>query len=167
MRSPDTGANGWAFSDVPGDGQQATGSPGYLLQGDLLQSLGPFLTARSDTFRVRAYGDKIDRAGNLRARAWCEAIVQRLPEPVEKLTPYSSPEKDLIPGPRRRRGRLSRGWRKALLRAKISHCLLPLAEGVRPVAAGSPERGLEPRQRCGHARKFRVVSPQSLRESGP
>jgi len=61
---------------------KAWGAPGYLTQGDLLQVLGPALAARSDSFVVRAYGDAVDAAGRVQARAWCEAVVQRQPEPV-------------------------------------------------------------------------------------
>ncbi|MCC5844451.1 MAG: hypothetical protein JJU05_09385 [Verrucomicrobia bacterium] len=49
----------------------AVGMPGYLTQADLLRALAPVLSARSDTFRVRFYGD---HAGS---RAWGEAVVQR------------------------------------------------------------------------------------------
>ncbi|MCX6873556.1 MAG: hypothetical protein NTW21_07075 [Verrucomicrobia bacterium] len=61
---------------------KAWGLPGYLTQGELLQVLGPMLAARSDTFIIRAYGDATDADGKLRARAWCEAVVQRCPEPI-------------------------------------------------------------------------------------
>ena len=47
------------------------------MQGDVLQSLGPVLQARSDYFRVRAYGEAVDAGGKVIARAWCEAFVQR------------------------------------------------------------------------------------------
>lgn len=64
-------------------GNQAAGFPGYLSQGDILQALGPVMTVRSDTFRIRAYGESLNPiTGELSGSAWCEAIVQRVVEPV-------------------------------------------------------------------------------------
>lgn len=51
--------------------------PGYLNQADVLTVIGPLLSARSDTFTVRAFGE---HGG---ARAWCEITVQRIPDFVE------------------------------------------------------------------------------------
>jgi len=62
---------------------QAAGNPGYLQQGDILQSLGPILQVRSDYFRIRTYGDARDSKGRIIAKAWCEAFVQRTPEYVD------------------------------------------------------------------------------------
>ncbi len=91
------------FSDVPEAADQGTGYAGYVLQGDVLQALGPVLTARSDTFRIRAYGDKIITTSGtqeiLKARAWCEAIVQRIPEPVEPIDAAYSDSRNLVQGP--------------------------------------------------------------------
>ncbi|MEM7790128.1 MAG: hypothetical protein AAF546_01890, partial [Verrucomicrobiota bacterium] len=57
--------------------------PNYLLQADILQAIGSQLSARSDTFRIRSYGESIDPiSGAIEGRAWCEAVVQRVPEPV-------------------------------------------------------------------------------------
>ncbi len=56
------------------------GVPGYLTQGDLLANIGSALSARSDTFTIRAYGDISGITGVPEARAWCEAVVQRVPE---------------------------------------------------------------------------------------
>ncbi|MGJ8698326.1 MAG: hypothetical protein ACSHYF_18570 [Verrucomicrobiaceae bacterium] len=61
---------------------QAWGIPGYLTQGDVLGVVGSTLTSRSDTFKIRSYGESRDVNGNILARAWCEATVQRTPEPV-------------------------------------------------------------------------------------
>ena len=41
-------------------GNTAEGSPAFLLQGDILQAIGSYLTTHSDTLRIRAYG----RAGD-------------------------------------------------------------------------------------------------------
>ena len=66
---------------VAGSVPRAACLPGYLTQADLLQQLGPVLSARSDTFRVRTYGEVVNPATtSIVSRAWCEAIVQRLPE---------------------------------------------------------------------------------------
>ncbi len=62
---------------------KAWGAPGFVTQGDLLQGLAPVLSARSDTFLIRAYGDSRDAAGSVVSRAWCEATVQRTPVPLE------------------------------------------------------------------------------------
>jgi hypothetical protein len=61
----------------------AWGAPGWLTQADILQVLGPVISARSDTFVIRAFGDAVDATGRTTATAWCEAIVQRTPEPVD------------------------------------------------------------------------------------
>lgn len=62
---------------------KAWGAPGYLTQGDVLQVLAPALTARSDSFVIRAYGESSTPGGDVLARAWCEATVQRTPQPLE------------------------------------------------------------------------------------
>ena len=59
------------------------GFPGYMLQGDVLSALGPTLSARSDTFTIRTYGDATNPAtGAVIGRAWCESVVQRTPDYV-------------------------------------------------------------------------------------
>jgi hypothetical protein len=59
------------------------GIPGYLTQADVLHSLAPVITCRSDTFTVRGYGEARDAAGKVIARSWCEAVVQRMPAFVD------------------------------------------------------------------------------------
>jgi hypothetical protein len=61
----------------------AAAAPGYLLQSDVLQALAPYLSVRSDTFRIRTYGEVLDPVtGESEGKAWLEAIVQRTPVPV-------------------------------------------------------------------------------------
>ncbi len=64
-------------------GWTTEGLPGWLTQADLLARLGGTLSARSDTFRIRAYGENINAMTGEKTIARCEAIVQRLPEFVE------------------------------------------------------------------------------------
>lgn len=61
---------------------KAWGAASYLTQADVLQGIGPVISARSDSFLIRAYGESRDVTGKVRARAWCEAEVARVPEPV-------------------------------------------------------------------------------------
>ncbi|MEP4076360.1 hypothetical protein [Haloferula sp.] len=61
----------------------AVGIPGYLTQADVLKSIAPVISVRSDTFTVRSYGDSKDASGNIIAKAWAEATVQRFPEFIE------------------------------------------------------------------------------------
>lgn len=63
-------------------GQLLDGAPGFITQADLLSMIGPALTARGDTFLIRTYGDAIGPNGEVVARAWVEATVQRIPDPV-------------------------------------------------------------------------------------
>lgn len=86
---------------VPDGSHQEAGFPGYLLQGDILQALSPYMSARSDSFTIRAYGEaRNPGSGDVEARAWCEAVVQRFPdacpdpsggEALEELASPSSP----------------------------------------------------------------------------
>lgn len=53
----------------------------WLTQADIMSALAPTLFPRSDTFVIRTYGEALNPAtGAIEGRAWCEAIVQRLPE---------------------------------------------------------------------------------------
>ncbi len=60
-----------------GMGSLHTAAPGYLIQSDVLASLGNILTVRDDTFTVRAYGCVRNANKAILAQAWCEAVVQR------------------------------------------------------------------------------------------
>ncbi len=56
------------------------GAPGIVTQLDVLNSIGPNLTARSDTFVVRAFGEALDGKGESIGKAWIEVVVQRSTE---------------------------------------------------------------------------------------
>lgn len=70
------------------------GNPATLTQSAILQRIGHLLTARSDTFKIRAYGDHKNAQGKILAKAYCEAIVQRFQEYHDSSnTPDTSPYK--------------------------------------------------------------------------
>ncbi|MDB4544557.1 type II secretion system GspH family protein [Akkermansiaceae bacterium] len=71
---------------------KAWGAAGYLTQADLLQAIGGSLSVRSDTFVIRTYGESISGNGKVQARAWCEAVVQRVPDPVRPDASGLNPE---------------------------------------------------------------------------
>ncbi|MCX6878939.1 MAG: hypothetical protein NTW21_34785 [Verrucomicrobia bacterium] len=73
------------------------GIPGYLTQADVLQSIAPVLTVRSDTFTIRGYGETKDASGKVLAKAWCEAVVQRIPEFVDAGNPAHTAIANLNP----------------------------------------------------------------------
>jgi hypothetical protein len=74
-------AAGAATSTAP-TGSPAVFAPQYLTQADVLSAIGGGLSARSDTFTIRTYGESVTPADStiVTGRAWCEAVVQRLPE---------------------------------------------------------------------------------------
>lgn len=75
---------------------KTSGLPGYLTQGDLLTAIAPTLTARGDTFSIRGYGEARDATGKtILARAWCEVVVQRMPDYVDSTDDPS--ERTLVP----------------------------------------------------------------------
>lgn len=73
----------------------ATGAAAMITQADLLTAIGPVISARSDTFLIRSYGESTHTAtGAPQGRAWAEAIVQRLPEYMD---PALSPDPAAVP----------------------------------------------------------------------
>jgi len=66
----------FAFPDAE-SGPAGYGSPGVVKQGDILTPIAPLLSARSDSFVIRAYGEAVNKDGEVLARAWCEATVER------------------------------------------------------------------------------------------
>lgn len=76
------GLNTTHTSDI-GGGAPAPYTPNYLTQSGVLNTLAPVLAARSDTFTIRSFGSVVNPVtGAESGRAWCEAIVQRVPETV-------------------------------------------------------------------------------------
>jgi hypothetical protein len=61
---------GFSFPEAMG-GMNAAGAPGYLTQGDILSAIGPVVAVRSDTFRIRTYGEALDPESKVIARPWC------------------------------------------------------------------------------------------------
>ncbi|MDQ8193863.1 hypothetical protein QEH59_05475 [Coraliomargarita sp. SDUM461004] len=70
-------------------GKIAQGASQLLLPGDVLSVIGQRLATRSDTFRIRSYGEVRDPLADPNApvaKAWVEAIVQRVPDYVNSNT---------------------------------------------------------------------------------
>ncbi len=89
VTAADAAAMGFA-NKTAAAGDTEEGSRARITQGDLLSMVGASLTVRSDTFTIRAYGEAKDVSGkNTLSRAWCEAVVQRLPAWVD---PADTPE---------------------------------------------------------------------------
>jgi hypothetical protein len=87
------------------DGPAAYGSAAYIDQADVLRNLSAQLTPRGDTFVIRTYGDSIDAKGKVVARAWCEAVVQRVPEYTDSIDPQETKQADLTSSANRDFGR--------------------------------------------------------------
>ena len=62
----------------------ATNLPAPITATQFMAAIGPLLTVRSDTFRIRAYGEAVNPvdATKSEAVATCEAIVQRTSDPA-------------------------------------------------------------------------------------
>jgi hypothetical protein len=60
-----------------GDALLPANLPAPITAGDFMAAIGPMLTVRSDTFRIRAYGEAVNPAV-----ATCEAVVQRTSDPA-------------------------------------------------------------------------------------
>ncbi|MDQ8204571.1 hypothetical protein [Pelagicoccus sp. SDUM812003] len=76
-----------SINDPVPDGEEPRG---ILTQSTIMNALAPYLSARSETFLIRAYGDAVDPAdpSDVWARAYCEAVVRRT---VEKHETDSNP----------------------------------------------------------------------------
>ncbi|BDS07057.1 hypothetical protein NT6N_20970 [Oceaniferula spumae] len=81
------------------------GAPAHISQGKILQSIGSTITARSDTFKIRAYGSSKDATGRVIAEAYCEAIVQRTADFVDPSDTANTPVVSLTSEANRNFGR--------------------------------------------------------------
>lgn len=78
---PDSVAGRYPFREAEA-GAAAYGVPGIVKQADILTPIAPILSARSDTFIIRTYGESV-AGGKVVAKAWCEAVVRRRPEFID------------------------------------------------------------------------------------
>jgi len=62
---------------------KAWGIPGYITQSDILEPIASSITVRGDSFTIRSYGESRDAKGDVKARAFLEAVVIRSPEYVQ------------------------------------------------------------------------------------
>ena len=92
--APGYAASAFGGNPVLGTGTKVTtGIPGDITQAKLLEPLAPRLSARSDTFRIRSYGEVRSTDGTkVIAYAMCEAVVQRVPEYFDPLTDAANNE---------------------------------------------------------------------------
>jgi hypothetical protein len=81
-----------SYQNLPAGSTQGAGFPGQILQGDVLQALAPYMSVRSDTFTIRSYGEARGPGNRVTARAYCEAVVQRFPDP----SPASSNSQNVL-----------------------------------------------------------------------
>jgi hypothetical protein len=73
------------YIDSTSDKRIPRNASAFLSQADLLSALSPGMSARSDTFRIRSYASiQSSLSQKSVARAYCEAIVQRMPERIDK-----------------------------------------------------------------------------------
>jgi hypothetical protein len=97
LMAADVSLNGYK-SVKAGIGNTAAMAPGMLTQGDVLATIGSRIAPRSDTFRIRGYGEARDTTGKeILATAWCEAVVQRVPDYVDATDQPTAVYKDLKP----------------------------------------------------------------------
>ena len=69
-----------AIASVGLNANVAEFSSQWLTSADIMTALAPVLFARSDTFLIRTYGDAVNAlTGEVEARTWAEALVQRVP----------------------------------------------------------------------------------------
>lgn len=97
LAGTDVSLNGYK-AVTSGIGNNAVYAPGMVSQGDVLSLIGSRITVRGDTFRIRGYGEARDTTGKqVLASAWCEAVVQRVPDYVDTADKATAKFVDLKP----------------------------------------------------------------------
>ncbi|MFZ9935418.1 MAG: hypothetical protein ACO3JG_00005 [Luteolibacter sp.] len=87
-------------------GPRHQGTPAYISQADILTPVAPILNARSDTFLIRGYGEARSADGQaVTARAWCEAVIQRVPDYIDHADSAHTAASDLKSSANRNFGR--------------------------------------------------------------
>ncbi|MGJ8644296.1 MAG: hypothetical protein ACSHX9_12880 [Luteolibacter sp.] len=76
----DDSMNYFRFDQGDESRNSATGLPQEINQAEILLPLAPRMRPRSDTFTIRAYGSAHSPTGEVLSTAYCEAVVQRVPE---------------------------------------------------------------------------------------
>ncbi len=77
------------------EGAMHYGAPSMVKQGDILTPIAPILSARSDSFIIRTYGEAVDSDGKILAQAWCEAVVERQRDYLDPTDPAETATADL------------------------------------------------------------------------
>ena len=90
-----------AYGAAESGSPSAQGIPGIVKQADILTPIAPILSVRSDTFIIRGYGEALDKADKVIARACCEAVVERDFEFVDPSDTRETALTDLNPVNRR------------------------------------------------------------------
>ncbi len=143
------------------------GAPGIVTQMDVLNSVGPNLTPRSDTFVVRAFGEALDNAGSSIGKAWVEIVVQRTAEYFDqtppKLTTDFDPAKDEV-----NRRKLS--YRTISQSNTTAYDKVPILDQYEPITASTSSGVVTPKADAANlnrlfGRRFKTTSLRWLNAS--
>jgi len=143
------------------------GAPGIVTQMDVLNSVGPNLTPRSDTFVVRAFGEALDNAGASIGKAWVEIVIQRTPEYFDqttaKLATDFDPAKDEV-----NRRKLS--YRTISQANTTAYDKVPILDQYEPITASTSNGVVTPKVDAANlnrlfGRRFKTTSLRWLNAS--
>ena len=143
------------------------GAPGIVTQMDVLNSVGPNLTPRSDTFVVRAFGEALDNAGASIGKAWVEIVVQRTPEYFDQTPPKVAtdfdPTKDEV-----NRRKLS--YRTISQANTTAYDKVPILDQYEPITASTSNGVVTPKVDAANlnrlfGRRFKTTSLRWLNAS--